>query len=384
MFENYLDIQNYKSTIGRNIKAFHIENAPSVTNQKGKLYKTENLQASFNYQREGVYPKQGLDYYYKTKQIKNSSFLFTNSGQGANASILLTLKNHFSLELHKKSSVWYYETIKLLKSSVGHQSKELPTLSILFIDSSKSNNFELIETEVFDCIIVDTTCYPLTGVTLRDLFSKCSKLNKTVFLSRSHLKLDSLGTDCGNLGSISIINPTNLHGLNKDLIIKKNTDLDLLTNLVHETAGILGAGFNIDNFYPFLGDDKINEANLERVTRIQRNCDTLISLLKIENEYITIKTVPHKLFFFVHYQYKAQANKNLFLKLNSLHNLNAKYCDSFGFDFLTHGNLIKYEDGTTPTIIRITAPDYDQLDLEKSALLLNQYFKEIFKEEVYP
>ena len=69
----------------------------------------------------------------------------------------------------------------------------------------------------------------------------------------------------------------------------------------------------------------------------------------------------------------------LYLKLNQVYGLNGKFCDSFGFDFMTHGNLIKYETGDEFTVIRITCPDYSEQDLEKAGLLLNKYFRTLFQ-----
>ena len=87
-----------------------------------------------------------------------------------------------------------------------------------------------------------------------------------------------------------------------------------------------------------------------------------------------IQETPHKLFFFVKYKYPVKMNAELFLKLNQAFQLNGKYCDSFGFDYMTHGNIIKYENGDDYTVVRITCPDYSTEDVEKASIFIIKCF----------
>lgn len=376
-FDHYQAAQDYKIEIARLIKKSWVSRTPTSTNFSGNKLTLPNFEAHFKYQREGIYSSLGISTYFGFQSKSQSQLYFTSSGQAANSSLLFALSRCYQLKRIKKSSAWYYETIMLLDTFLEKSSK--PVKNLLFIDSSISLEFSILEKADYDFAIVDTTCLAIGSPEFIGLFEIVDKINKPIFFTRSHLKLDSFGLDYGNLGSVCAFNSHLINDFPEDLIVKRVRDVDPFFNFLNETGALLGVGMNIDQFYPFLGDPTVGKLNLSRINRIQKNHDDFVQSLSFhDGDQVQIRTTAHKLFFFVEYKQQVKMDSSLFLKLATLYRLNAKYCDSFGFDFLTHGNMIKYESGTEPTIVRFTVPDYSSEDLERSSELLNQYFKKIF------
>ena len=376
-FSSYLDAQDFKLKLAREIKRNWLSKTPTVTNMTEKRLILENYNVHYKYQREGIYSSLGIEHYFDFKPTSQNEFTFTSSGQAANGSILFTLNRCYNLEFLSESTMWYYETKLLMGSMAFDQNKSKK--SILFLDSSKSFDFSGLKTVDYDFAIIDSTCLPIGSDELNDLFRLVDSLRKPIFLTRSHLKLDSFGTDYGNLGSICCFHTDQVLDFQESLIFKRYTDYDPFFNLLVETGTLLGCGMNVDQFYPFLGDSNIRQLNLKRVSRMRNNHDKLLSMLDFDSENCFYTPTPHKLFFFIKYNYPVKMDPELYLKLNQVYGLNGKFCDSFGFDFMTHGNLIKYETGDEFTVIRITCPDYSEQDLEKAGLLLNKYFRTLFQ-----
>lgn len=376
-FGSYLEAQDYKLRLAREIKKKWVSFTPTVTNTSNKDLVLPNLNVHYKYQREGIYSSLGIDYYFGFKSKSHYEFTFTSSGQSANSSLLFALNRCFKLKITEASTIWYYESKLILEAF--SEDKNKTSKKILFLDSSKSLDFSSLKDESeYDYAIIDTTCLAIGSEDLMELFQLVDFLKKPIFLTRSHLKLDTLGTDYGNLGSICVFRSNLIADSKEELIVKRYLDYDPFFNLLVETGAILGVGLSVDQFYPFLGDSQINRLNLARVNRIKSNYELYIEGIDVASDKCFIQETPHKLFFFVKYKYPVKMNAELFLKLNQVFQLNGKYCDSFGFDYMTHGNIIKYENGDEYTVVRITCPDYSLSDIEKSISLLNKYFKTLF------
>lgn len=376
-YKTYLEYQNAKPELAKMIKAHTVQKNPTATNQLNQRFKVGNLEFDFNYQREGnyIHGDKGFEDVFFIKH--NPAFFFTSSGQAANSVCLFGLSQLGNLKLHPESTVWYYETRRLYEKIVKNDG-EGDSLQVLFLDSSQSVDASRLDKDEVDLFIIDTTCFPIMGSEMEDLVDRAHRISKPVILTRSHLKLDTMGLDYENLGSIVIFNAEKFDGIKEREIIKFNPKKTKLENYLQEVSGYIGASFYLDNFYPFLGDKKLFRLNLDRVNRLRENCSYIAENVKLpDNGLCTMFETPHKLFFHVGYKGTNHFDAEMFKKLNYLHELNAKYCDSFGFDFMAHNNLISYFVEGEDTHVRFSAPDYSSEDLDKAIELLNTYFKKI-------
>ena len=131
-----------------------------------------------------------------------------------------------------------------------------------------------------------------------------------------------------------------------------------------------------EQVYPFLWDEtflKLTEARTERIrANTKYLTDELSSYIKELKHPLRLKILDHGLFFGIFYQGKADHHPEKFLKLSMMHQVPAKYCDSFGFDFLSLTNVVSYHENIQESSLRFCSGDNTE-QIEEALKLIKDY-----------
>lgn len=314
---------------------------------------------------EYTYRRQAIDFRVPTAKIpligsprySGGEFtpLFTSSGQSAMAAVAIALSQiKPRIELIVAGGV-YWETSGIFKTAglpVQGSTPDREARAVLFIDSSVIN----LETSKphwkdADIFVVDTTCWDIEGEEIRSLETLRNK--GTLICVRSHLKLDSLGSEYGSLGSITVHR-------------NENNDQDLMPALV-EQLRLIGALAEPDAIYPFLLDPGFARINSSRNRRLATCSSVLINDLKNHMPRpAALLSFAHQMFFYIRFSgFKSEKDLNLGRLRFLLGERDLPYLevDSFAFDFFVF-KVFPSMPGQD-IVMRFAAPDYDCTQLEQ-------------------
>lgn len=304
---------------------------------------------SYRYQRQDfvVEGHSPLEVYYPgLKSSLNVTGHFTRSGQSAMFGMALALKNwdeKFSLRFLEKMT--YFETLRVFD---GLKIQREKTAETAFLDSStlETAPLQYLSDQKLTRLIVDTTNWCLTSQNIQDVINWAEKEKVELFLIRSHLKLDCLGAEYGLLGSVVRIASDENKAWDKFFL---------------ETLSYTGLLAVHEQVYPFLWDDKFLRLTEARTERIRSNTrfitSELESFFKELKHPLRLRVLDHGLFFAVFYQGQADHHPEKFLKLSYMHQVPAKYCDSFGFDFLSLTNVVSFHENLQESSLRFCSGD---------------------------
>lgn len=304
---------------------------------------------SYRYQRQDfiIEGHSPLEVYYpglKTSLHVNGHF--TRSGQSATFGLSLALKNTYpELKLQHLSQYTYFESLRVFDGLKITSDKASDTA---FMDSSQleTDPLSILVNKTLSRLIVDTTNWNINSGNIQKIIDWAQEKKIELFLIRSHLKLDCLGAEYGLLGSVVKLS-------HKE---DKVWDKFFLETLSY--AGLLAVH---EQIYPFLWDEDFLRLTAARTERIRQNTQYLTtelsSFIKNLKHPLRLKILDHNLFFGIFYEGKADHHPEKFLKLSYLHQIPAKYCDSFGFDFLSLTNVVSFHESTQESSLRFCSGD---------------------------
>ncbi len=319
---------------------------------------------TYRYQRQDfiIEGHSPLEVYYPgLKTNLNVNGHFTRSGQSATFGLALALKNtHADLTLQYLSQHTYFESLRVFEGLKIVSDKNSTTA---LLDSSQLEKEPMfyLEGKKLSRLIVDTTNWNINSSYIQKIINWAEQEKTELFLIRSHLKLDCLGAEYGLLGSV----------VRLAQVEDKACEKFFLETLSY--AGLLAVH---EQIYPFLWDDEFLKLTSERTERIRENTkfftQELAPFLKTLKHPMRLKLLDHNLFFGVYYEGKADHHPEKFLKLSLLHQVPAKYCDSFGFDFLSLTNVVSFHESTQESSLRFCSGD-DTEHQKDSLQLIKDY-----------
>ena len=260
-----------------------------------------------------------LKFLYNVDNVNTSYGTFFANGMGAISTLLMSLmKNNCNTILF--SNLPYFESYDFAEEIFGVNSvKEYKNyngenVDILWICTASprflSVDYKNIKTKN---IVVDTSCIDSSSLYIRELVEFCEKNNISLFLVRSHMKLDCFGLEINRLGSLVCFND-------------RNNILDSCKKL----EIYFGNNTSIKNIYPWLGEEeffKLTTKNILKVQNISEVLSTMLSKLLDKNKY-EINTFDSNIYFAI--KLKKQVNN-----LDALNRSVSSYCQSFGLPIVT-------------------------------------------------
>lgn len=319
---------------------------------------------NYRYQRQDLViegPAPLEVFYPGLKSSLNVTGHFTRSGQSATFGTAQALKNwetNFTLKF--LTSMIYFETIRVFDGLKISRKQDADTG---FLDSStlETDPLTALNGLKLKRLLVDTTNWCFTSANIQNVIDWSKKHNVELFLLRSHLKLDCLGAEYGLLGSVVRI------------ASEENKEWDKFFLETLSYAGLLAVH---EQIFPFLWDKefiKLTEARTERIRANTKYLTTeLAKFIKELKHPLRLKILDHGLFFGVFYQGKADHHPEKFLKLSMMHQVPAKYCDSFGFDFLSLTNVVSFHENIQESSLRFCSGDNIE-QIEDSLKLIKDY-----------
>lgn len=319
---------------------------------------------TYRYQRQDfiIEGHSPLEVYYPGLKTKlNVNGHFTRSGQSATFGLSLALKNSFpDLSIQYLSQYTYFESLRVFEGLKIPSNRSSETA---LLDSSQLEKepMSYLTGKKISRLIVDTTNWNINSPNIQKIIDWAEKEKAELFLIRSHLKLDCLGAEYGLLGSVVRLSQTE----------DKAWEKFFLETLSY--AGLLAVH---EQLYPFLWDEEFLKLTEARTERIRANTkyftEELAAYLPKLKHPMRLKILDHGLFFGVYYEGKADHHPEKFLKLSMMHQIPAKYCDSFGFDFLSLTNVISFHESTQESSLRFCSGD-DTEHRQDSLQLIKDY-----------
>lgn len=351
-------------------------NIPPVTDLANRAHDHFGLQLYSRYQRQGhvvknedLYP---LVYGSDDIDIKARGFFSTNC-QIANFSLLNALSRIYpNAELTYPTSKIYFESEYILRRFGKIFDGNGSGGKICFIDSAQIREEEELYSfgEMSDCFLVvfDTTCFDRNSPYIKNCVSKAQNLGIPIVLTRSHLKLDTFGTEYFSLGSCLFV------GLDDERIFKETYDF-----LSH-----VGGFALFEQICPFMFDQKLKAINSLRVEKIRENTQAIYKLIEknpsgigqLQSEYL------HALSFVYVYNRDKVDFVKTGLKFNALcelHGIAGKFCDSFGFDFFSLTNVDSFDENNNG-FLRFCSP-VNHAEVEKTVKIVNQLLHSLQRKE---
>ncbi len=309
---------------------------PVMTNFENQFIQYFEIDLYSRYQRQGhfIKDKRTFSKLYSKDFNPNSDheLLFTTNCQSAHFALLHALKACFpKASLFKPTERLYFESIYILERFENIFGSRETNEKIVFLDSTFITAEELFCFEEVDscvAIIFDTTCFDRQSPYITDVVRKAQEKGIPLILTRSHLKLDSLGTEYGPLGSILFLNQGE----------------ELIKKTCFEYVSHMGAFATISQIYPFIFDQEIKDIASLRVQMIQENTKKIFKGIYEEKCNFGIYH-PERLHglhnVFVYDRDKVNFYKlaEKFMALSKVYNVESKFCDSFGFDFFSLTNV---------------------------------------------
>ncbi|MBD66108.1 MAG: hypothetical protein CME62_12930 [Halobacteriovoraceae bacterium] len=264
---------------------------------------------------------------------KDSICFMTQSGQAANLNSILTLLSSYEELTIDYSEKMFFESIDVL-TFYKEKLSQTQKVKIYFFDSCDVN-FVYPQTLSKDSIyIFDTTCIIKGDSEMQDFILKCKSNNIKLILTRSHIKLDSLGYEYSLLGSVCILN----YEYFPQPTVKLAQPFKHFHFRMQKAIGNHAHFATLDQIYPFLMDKKFNHFINEKYKRVSQNYDLLCETLKANaisfdhyrhKQFLTLKVVKN-----VNNIVDYEIEKSQYItKMRKKTNFPIYYSDSFGFDY---------------------------------------------------
>lgn len=317
------------------------------TNRNNNKIVLDGLECEYNYQRYDISIRlhNFLKIFYDLDEI-DYDYIFTNSGMSALFATFFALDNlGFSI---KSIGNIYVETERLLNDyikSLNNKGKE-----VLFLDSvsfvSLIDKLKHTDLNCYDIFIIDTTLFDSNTVKL--CVKALRKYDKPIILIRSHTKLDMLGIEFSNLGSICILN------------ISDDFDKVLLKN-IKVILSFIGGYAYFKDIPPYFTNVEYRNIVLERINSIKANVNYIYEKLNNESNKFEVIKPDHNLFILIkpkkYIDYKTLENDLRNYANNSKYGNLFCYADSFGLD--SFGINGYYENMSAKTeVIRLSPSDF--------------------------
>ena len=287
----------------------------------GKIIKIKHKcgEISYSYQRENLefHTKDWLKFLYNIEQkgtISQGTF-FSSAIASISTLISILVRNNYKNFVF--SDVPYFESYDFLinyfnSASVSEVKKfekiEDIHADVLWIDSASPNflsvNYKNIDSKIIVC---DTSCLNCSCDYIRELVEFACNKNKTLFLARSHMKLDCFGLEINRLGSIVCVN-----------------DRDDIFNKVRTLKYFLGNNTSLSNIYPWLGYEDFFKFTTEDIKATQ-DINNIIENTIEEN----INHDKYDVVHFNHCIYFTIRLKKYTGDFNKLNSDVSKYCQGF-------------------------------------------------------
>ncbi len=289
---------------------------------------------------------------------------FLKTGQATNFVTLLLLQGlEEDIKFEMPSRAVYFETYAIQLYLKAHEHRPVSRLKGLFIDSGLKDLSWIDEAQVrsHDLVIFDTTCFSASDPEFSRILKLLKRFDRTTFLTRSHLKLDSMGVEYGGLGSIFIMNPNASQ-------IKLSNEIGgseaKLERLIRKLASIVGVHAEPREVYPFLNEPNFVTLNHQRIVVLKYNMtrveEAITAALAHHGLPEVVSRYGHRLYCKVQLSRDfGEQLKASFTKIQKALGRDIHYCDSFGYDFL---GLSFFTSADGIHFLRITSFDTDMSD----------------------
>tara|TARA_R110000868_G_scaffold129349_6_gene338039 strand:- start:901 stop:2112 length:1212 start_codon:yes stop_codon:yes gene_type:complete len=347
---------------------------PSVTNIENERIHYYDLTFFSRYQRQGhtivsdnIY---GQIYDQKQNLKRKAQGIFTTNCQAANFAILQVLNLLYpDAMIVNPSDRLYFESDYIINRFTGLFKKPNESKKIIYLDSSALlNESELLcfESQANDCLVIifDTSCFDRQGEYVEKVVTLAEKLNLPLIMTRSHLKLDSLGFEYDSLGSIVVLDAE---------------ESELFTK-ISEYISHMGAYALINQVYPFLFNQELKDLNSWRINCIRENSNAIFPKLDYYQAEIGEyhKERLHRLNHVFMYQRErvdfVKAGER-FMALCKVYDIPGKFCDSFGFDFFSLTNVESF-DQQNRGFLRFCSP-VDSSQTQSAINVINNLIKHL-------
>ena len=325
------------------------------TNINHKDIKEGKFKFSYDYQRYDIEITQAnyLKFFYNCNE-KEYYYYFTNCGMSALFATFSSFKKN-RYEIDRLGNI-YVETERLLDDYILKGEEAIG--KVLYIDSSSYIDInELLNSKDlsnYSAFIFDTTDY-LEDMCL-PIINKLLKYKKSIYLVRSHLKLDMLGAEWNKLGSVCVINPKNISKEDKKMSNTIKGDLRVFLSVI--------GGFAYPENMPLIwNNNKFKEINKKRIEIIKRNSQYLYDRLLEVFDKDEICYPVHKMFVLLRINHKLTFEEvdteiDKYIKKCKYKGL-INFSDSFGLDYYALSNYWECMKDKYPDV-RIIVPDYPE------------------------
>ncbi|MBY0517851.1 MAG: hypothetical protein K2P81_13155 [Bacteriovoracaceae bacterium] len=306
----------------------------NVTNRSHEKLDWYGYPLAWDYRRQQLFINKDLtpDVFHPGLKNKRSvaTAFFTSSGQVAIHATLTTLLRKFGPYKLVTPHGIYFESQRAYDFVMHLQTLNSSSPELLVIDSGamRPGDEKHLDALIKKCswVMIDSTCWDSENPLLAQILELTK--DKTVFLTRSHLKLDCFGAEYSLLGSVTLLSEPNQE----------------LANLLMMSISMVGGYPSFDEIYPFLTSAEHRVLTRERTKRIQKNTERLFHFtekLLPKREDLKIVRFTHDLYFMIEFEPNGKNWPLLLEKWRSLGGSIGHTCDSFGFDGFTLAHFIQ-------------------------------------------
>lgn len=343
-------------------KAHFILEHPDVTetNLSNKTTRAGDFELDYSYQRADI-TVSASGFYDPLPEMRGT--MYTISGMSALAAALMAFRDLGAIQLHYPPGS-YAETSELA-ALLGLKVSAAPSPKgdeIVLADSAgpEAPTDESLAAARF--VLFDTSCYAASSGHIRRIAAKTN--GACTLLVRSHTKLDTLGTEYGRLGSVTLLAPQETPATSR--IAKRLSD----------AIRLLGVAPIPMHFPPFSDESLFRQLSRDRVAQIIRN--TRILRAQLARMGIASKRYHHGLYTTVETKYaKTPDSVRLVAARLTKHlaarGLPVRHAGSFGFDFV---GLEWFTDSAkASTQLRLAAGDIEHSAMNEVASELAQLLR---------
>jgi len=318
----------------------------------------------------------------KWNQKTTKSFLsYTTTGQSAVSVALFCARDMYGRRPVLMRSDIYYETYDFLRTYDfailrSNRRNDQRKATIALIDSSTADHRSPELGEHACAAIIDTTCWSLGSPIVQHHVDFFLDRNIDVFLVRSHIKIDCLGTEWNRLGSL--------------LFLSRNTEVDRVRQLRDQYnlhGNFFGVRAEIPAVYPFLKSRRFHRLNEAWIERLQR-CNALVFdelSSGPPRADVEVRGFHHRLFTWIILKNcDAKTNRErgqLLVKQLNQHGVAACFIASYPWDFLSVTAFMAKHPfsrrrGEFP-VIRLSVPDCDDDVLAMARRVIRRWLDEL-------
>jgi hypothetical protein len=261
---------------------------------------------SYRYQRADLAADGPLPYpaSLASTDVQVHQLTYTCSGMAAISALLQAMarRGNFGVLFTPGN---YKETIELAarylpalrvvdaEQAAWHRGARKGELRALWLDSSnlgiRSGFDTTLRSGDLDLIVCDTTCFAAQSGRIRRVIGFARRARTPLVLVRSHMKLDSLGTEFGRLGSILFL-------AFPDVPLATIRLLRDIAREMREAIRLSGTAALPAHFCPFFGSSDYWALSAARCKGILRNARALVGTLARNIGYAALQQYPHGLF----------------------------------------------------------------------------------------